>query len=252
MAYANWQLENPSAANINVAKWMGLFVVARLAAQHGTRVRLRPGEPGGLTALVWLPDEVLTHQGATASPMLSDFGSARSAPGVPEAVDSRLCRHRAHDDASEVGGVRVSGGEPAGSARSAAGHRYGSAPWPRLVARRHAAGVVRRAAGTPPGRAAGAAVGRAVGTSVGRAVGTSVGRAVGASVGRAAPGREPPVGRAAGAPVGRAASRAAGAASRADNPASRAACDPRTIRRRSARCNRAGPRRLQHAGRCPR
>ena len=86
LAYANWQLENPSAADINVAKWMGLFVVARLAARHGTRVRLRPGEPGGLTALVWLPDEVLTHQGAAASPMLSDLGSARSAPGVPEAA----------------------------------------------------------------------------------------------------------------------------------------------------------------------
>jgi signal transduction histidine kinase len=86
MAYANWQLENPSAADINVAKWMGLFVVARLAARHGIRVRLRPGEPGGLTALVWLPDEVLTHQGAAASPMLSDLGSSRSAPGAPEAT----------------------------------------------------------------------------------------------------------------------------------------------------------------------
>jgi signal transduction histidine kinase len=85
MAYANWQLENPSAADINVAKWMGLFVVARLAARHGTRVRLRPGEPGGLTALVWVPDELLTHQGAAASPMLTDLGGARPAPGVPEA-----------------------------------------------------------------------------------------------------------------------------------------------------------------------
>jgi len=89
MAYANWQLENPSAADISVAKWMGLFVVARLAARHGIRVRLRPGEPGGLTALVWLPDEILTHQGAAASPMLGDLGSARSAPGSPDAaVDS--------------------------------------------------------------------------------------------------------------------------------------------------------------------
>ncbi len=86
MAYANWQLENPSAADLNIAKWMGLFVVARLAARHGIRVRLRPGESGGLTALVWLPDEVLTRQGAAASPMLSDLGSARSAPGVPEAA----------------------------------------------------------------------------------------------------------------------------------------------------------------------
>jgi K+-sensing histidine kinase KdpD len=29
MAYANWQLENQSAKEINVLKWMGLFVVSR-------------------------------------------------------------------------------------------------------------------------------------------------------------------------------------------------------------------------------
>jgi len=41
---------------------MGLFVVARLAARHGIRVRLRPASMGGLTALVWLPDEVVAHE----------------------------------------------------------------------------------------------------------------------------------------------------------------------------------------------
>ncbi len=64
MAYANWRLENPPVADINVPKWIGLFVVARLAARHGIRVRLHPAEFGGLTALVWLPDEVITRQGA--------------------------------------------------------------------------------------------------------------------------------------------------------------------------------------------
>jgi hypothetical protein len=38
-------------------------VVARLAARHGIRVRLRPAASGGLTALVWLPDEAITHAG---------------------------------------------------------------------------------------------------------------------------------------------------------------------------------------------
>ena len=56
MAYANWLLENPRAKDINTLKWMGLFVVARLAARHGIRVRLQPAEFGGLTALVWLPE----------------------------------------------------------------------------------------------------------------------------------------------------------------------------------------------------
>jgi signal transduction histidine kinase len=89
MAYANWQLENPSAADFNVFKWMGLSVVARLAARHAIRVRLHPAEFGGLKALVWLPGEVITHHGAAASPRLSGFVTAGSRPHLPEAaVDS--------------------------------------------------------------------------------------------------------------------------------------------------------------------
>ena len=85
MAYANWRLENPPVADINVPKWIGLFVVARLAARHGIRVRLHPAEFGGLTALVWLPDEVITRQGVP-SPRLSGVGSAGSRPGAHEAT----------------------------------------------------------------------------------------------------------------------------------------------------------------------
>jgi len=84
MAYANWQLENPSTADINVPRWMGLFVVARLAARHGVRVRLHAAEFGGLTALVWLPDEILTHRGATASLRLGGSASAASMPSWPD------------------------------------------------------------------------------------------------------------------------------------------------------------------------
>jgi signal transduction histidine kinase len=68
LAYANWQLENPPATNIDAVKWMGLLVVARLAARHGMKVRLNQAESGGLTALVWLPGEVLMHQGPAANP----------------------------------------------------------------------------------------------------------------------------------------------------------------------------------------
>ncbi len=90
MAYANWQLENPSAADINFPKWMGLYVVARLAARHGIRVRLRPAEFGGLTALVWLPDDILTHKDAAVSPAHGGTGRAGPPAGVPEeAVDPR-------------------------------------------------------------------------------------------------------------------------------------------------------------------
>ena len=68
MAYANQQLDNPPPPNIDVPKWMGLLVVARLAARHGIRVRLNTAESGGLTALVWFPDEILTHYSAAAGP----------------------------------------------------------------------------------------------------------------------------------------------------------------------------------------
>ncbi len=66
LAYANHQLENPPALDTDVPKWMGLLVVARLAARHGIRVRLNQAEFGGLTALVWLPDQVLTRAEAAA------------------------------------------------------------------------------------------------------------------------------------------------------------------------------------------
>jgi signal transduction histidine kinase len=65
MAHANWRLDNPPVVDVAVSRRMGLFVVARLAARHGIRVRLRPAPAGGLTALVWLPDEVVSHQGDT-------------------------------------------------------------------------------------------------------------------------------------------------------------------------------------------
>jgi len=68
MAYANQQLDNPPPPDIDVPKWMGLLVVARLAARHGIRVRLNQAEFGGLTALVWFPDEILTHYSAAADP----------------------------------------------------------------------------------------------------------------------------------------------------------------------------------------
>jgi hypothetical protein len=68
LAYANWQLENPPATNIDAVKWMGLLVVARLAVRHGIKVRLNQAESGGLTALIWLPGDVLMYQAPGANP----------------------------------------------------------------------------------------------------------------------------------------------------------------------------------------
>jgi signal transduction histidine kinase len=75
MAHANWRLDNPPVVDVAVSRRMGLFVVARLAARHGIRVRLRPAASGGLTALVWLPDEVISHQADPGAPSLRRFDS---------------------------------------------------------------------------------------------------------------------------------------------------------------------------------
>lgn len=98
MAYANQQLDNPPPPDIDIPKWMGLLVVARLAARHGIRVRLNQTDLGGLTALVWLPDEILTHYSAAAdpgSPAAARRGAATSSrPFVPTRMDQQA----AHPD----------------------------------------------------------------------------------------------------------------------------------------------------------
>jgi HAMP domain-containing protein len=77
MGHANWRLDNPPVVDVAVSRRMGLFVVARLAARHGIHVRLRPASKGGLTALVWLPDEVITRQGSPSEGHpLGDSGPA--------------------------------------------------------------------------------------------------------------------------------------------------------------------------------
>jgi hypothetical protein len=88
MAHANWRLDNPPVVDVAVSRRMGLFVVARLAARHGIRVRLRPASMGGLTALVWLPDEVIAHETAATPAGLRLFeatpASAASLADWPE------------------------------------------------------------------------------------------------------------------------------------------------------------------------
>jgi signal transduction histidine kinase len=82
MAHANWRLDNPPVVDVAVSRRMGLFVVARLAARHGIRVRLRPVTPAGLTALVWLPDEVVMHDSLGSSPGDRMFDSAAGVTGA--------------------------------------------------------------------------------------------------------------------------------------------------------------------------
>ena len=86
MAHANWRLDNPPVVDVAVSRRMGLFVVARLAARHGIRVRLRPAPTGGLTALVWLPDETVTHESAGSGPGSRRFDRNGGTPDSIEPV----------------------------------------------------------------------------------------------------------------------------------------------------------------------
>ena len=86
MAHANWRLDNPPVVDVAVSRRMGLFVVARLAARHGIRVRLRPATTGGLTALVWLPDETVTHEGNGTPAGLRRF--ERNGSGSPDSLEA--------------------------------------------------------------------------------------------------------------------------------------------------------------------
>jgi signal transduction histidine kinase len=87
MAHANWRLDNPPVVDVAVSRRMGLFVVARLAARHGIRVRLRPATAGGLTALVWLPDEVITQEAAGVAAGTGTGARRLDAPGQRTAAD---------------------------------------------------------------------------------------------------------------------------------------------------------------------
>ncbi|WP_165974904.1 sensor histidine kinase [Nonomuraea deserti] len=60
LAEANWRLANPPVVDVSVSRRMGLFVVGRLALRHGIRVQLSMRETGGLSALVMMPDMLIS------------------------------------------------------------------------------------------------------------------------------------------------------------------------------------------------
>ena len=60
LALFNWQLDNPAPADMAVARHMGLFAVALLAARHGITVTLSMPPDGGTTAEVYLPAALIS------------------------------------------------------------------------------------------------------------------------------------------------------------------------------------------------
>jgi signal transduction histidine kinase len=106
----NWRLDHPPVVDVSISRHMGLYAVSRLAARHGIRVKLRPGAPQGLSALVWLPGTLAKREaGAPVGGPPRQFGVDATGPvaGVRQTVPARPVtgRHR--------GGLTVGGGEPA-------------------------------------------------------------------------------------------------------------------------------------------
>jgi signal transduction histidine kinase len=143
MAHANWRLDNPPTVDVSVSRRMGLFVVARLAARHGIRVRLRSADSGGLTALVWLPDEVVSRDGASPSgrmPGAADGAINVTMPGMSD-TNGRFGADDLSAAAQEVNAARTpkfaplqahageNGNSPLGRRTPGAGPRPGAGEW---------------------------------------------------------------------------------------------------------------------------
>jgi len=84
LAELNERLGSGGDVTPDTARRMGLFVVGRLAARHGVRVRLRHAQAGGLTALIWLPDTV-------AAPEVSARKSSNSAGSIVSVLHMESC-----------------------------------------------------------------------------------------------------------------------------------------------------------------
>jgi hypothetical protein len=100
LAHANWRLDNPPVIDVAVSRRMGLFVVGRLAARHGIKVRLRRAQSGGLSALIWVPETVAEAEQA------APVGSRRFGTGGQQVVISSPAQ-AANGARTPVMGVRT-------------------------------------------------------------------------------------------------------------------------------------------------
>ena len=102
LAHANWRLDNPPVIDVAVSRRMGLFVVGRLAARHGIKVRLRRAQSGGLSALIWVPETV-----AEAEPAAPVGSRRRFGTGGQQVADLQAPRQAANGARTPVHGVRT-------------------------------------------------------------------------------------------------------------------------------------------------
>jgi signal transduction histidine kinase len=94
LADMNWRLDHPPMIDVSISRHMGLFAVSRLAARHGIRVKLRPGTPQGLSALVWLPGTLIGHGAPTADSRSRTLGGDGTGSWATMAGRPGAGRHR--------------------------------------------------------------------------------------------------------------------------------------------------------------
>ncbi|GII64071.1 hypothetical protein Skr01_41560 [Sphaerisporangium krabiense] len=152
MQQINARLAYPPEFDLADSDRLGLFVVGRLAARRGIKVSLRVSPYGGTTAIVLIPEELITAAGAAPRgrysveriPSLEAAnGRAGGAPGTGMAV-AGVGEGRANGPAPAMGG-----GVPEGPAAAAA-PRKGGAGLPHRVRQASLAPQLRQAP-APPG-----------------------------------------------------------------------------------------------------
>src|SRR5262249_25028595 len=133
--------------DVAVSRRMGLFVVGRLAARHGVRVRLRHAQSDGLTALIWLPESVAAPEAAATLGRLRKFESDDYGPAASLSAPT-----------GSFGGPGAPGpgfaGGGFGGPASAGGFGSPGAPGAGNAAAAAASRIPRLAPGTPGGNGA--------------------------------------------------------------------------------------------------
>ncbi len=82
LSEANTQLANPPLVGLALSRSLGFIVIGRLAQRFNIHVKLTASPSGGVTALVTLPDDLVTYEGE--APAASAPAQAMAKPAVAE------------------------------------------------------------------------------------------------------------------------------------------------------------------------
>ncbi|MEV4480422.1 sensor histidine kinase [Micromonospora coxensis] len=111
---ANRRLADPPEFDPADSARLGLFVVARLAARHGVMVTLRPRVPGGTTAVVLVPVDLVTDEPSVPPvPARHPAASVTRLDALPRGRSGRITRERPEQTVLPFAPARTSSVEAA-------------------------------------------------------------------------------------------------------------------------------------------